>query len=221
MNQLNTQSSMDREPVVADNSNVFMESIVIHGLSVRALNFEVKEIGEVFESSKHHLSWIFTINGTLHKVELYDSLLTNRRRVIVDNVEVIDTGRAGWFDTLFEDSDFNFNFEIDGCEIEITHPPKAVFFYIKLNGIHFNKLLAQDQCRKRDAKHQKAKDNHYTSKAFFQEETAKNVDVKILEAKERSGQKVINIDIDEEVLDRAFGEDDDRKVMGTPFDDDF
>jgi hypothetical protein len=95
MNQLNTQSSMDREPVLADSPNVFMESIVIHGLSVRALNFEVKEIGEVFESSKHHLSWIFTINGTLHKVELYDSLLTNRRRVIVDNVEAVDTGRAG------------------------------------------------------------------------------------------------------------------------------
>jgi hypothetical protein len=95
MNQLNSQSSMDKEPVVAVNSNVFMESIVIHGLSVRALNFEVKEIGEVFESSKHHLSWIFSINGTLHKVELYDSLLTNRRRVIVDNVEAVDTGRAG------------------------------------------------------------------------------------------------------------------------------
>jgi hypothetical protein len=47
------------------------------------------------------------------------------------------------------------------------------------------------------------------------------MDVKILQAKERSGEKVINIDIDEEVLDRAFGEDDDREVMGTPFDDDF
>jgi hypothetical protein len=47
------------------------------------------------------------------------------------------------------------------------------------------------------------------------------MDIKILQEKERSGEKTINIDIDEEVLDRAFGEDDDRQVMGTPFDDDF
>jgi hypothetical protein len=132
---------MDREQVLVDKTNVFMESIVIN-VEVRALNFEVEEVGEVFESSKHHLSWIFTINGTLHKVQLYDSLLTNRRRVMVDNVEVIDTGRAGFFETLFEDSDFNFDTKIDGCSIEITHPPKADFFYMKLNGIHFNKLLA-------------------------------------------------------------------------------
>jgi hypothetical protein len=140
MSQLRTQSSIDREHVLADKGNSFMESMTIN-VDVRALNFEVKEIGEVFESSKHQLSWIFTINGTLHKVELYDSLLTNRRRVMVDNVEVVDTGRSGFFETLFEDSDFDFFTKIDNCSVEITHPPKADFFYMKLNGVHFNKLL--------------------------------------------------------------------------------
>jgi hypothetical protein len=217
MNQFTKNAPMQEQQPFTDKTNVFLESIVPQDLEVRALNFEVKEIGEVFESSKHHLSWLFTINGGLHKVELFDSLLTNRRVVVVDSVETVDTGRVGWFG----DSDFRFETTIDNCSIEITHPPKADFFYLKINGTHFNKLLAAEKSRKRVSKHQKAKDNHVVSKQFFERETAKNMEQEIDYAKIRSAEKVIEIDIDEEMLDRAFGQDDNKGLMATPFDDDF
>ena len=217
MNQFTSNPQLQQQQPFTDKTNVFLESKLAEDLEVRALNFEVKEIGEVFESSKHHLSWLFTINWNLHKVELFDSLLTNRRVVVVDSVEIVDTGRVGWFG----DSDFMFDTKIDNCEIEITHPPKADFFYLKINGTHFNKLLAAEKSRKRHSKHQKAKDNHDVSKQFFQEETTKNMNEKIDYAKIRSAEKVIEIDIDEEMLDRAFGQDDNKDLMATPFDDDF
>ena len=52
---------------------------------------------QTISASKQHIIWHFTINGILHKVELFDSVFTGRKRVKIDNQEVVDTGRVGFF----------------------------------------------------------------------------------------------------------------------------
>ena len=92
---------------------------------IRALNFELHDIGEIMAPSKQHIIWHFTINGVIHKVELFDSVFTGRKRVKVDNQEVHDTGRVGFFGN----EKFDYTHNIDGVDVDIVESEDCFVLY--------------------------------------------------------------------------------------------
>ena len=134
---------------------------------VRALNFELNNVGELISPSKEQIVWHFTINGILHKVELYNSILTKRKRVVVDQQEKYDTGRVGLFDNV----DFAYDFFIDGANINIEEDNDI--FVMKIMGMPFHRLYLEERKKKREQKIKRNEDNRDAAKDFFEEITAK------------------------------------------------
>merc|ERR1711976_694225 len=134
---------------------------------IRALNFELNNVGEPISPSKEQIVWHFTINGILHKVELYNSILTKRKRVVVDQQEKYDTGRVGLFDNV----EFEYEFSIDGVLITIEEDNDI--FVMKIMGIPFHRLYLEERKKKREQKIKRSEDNRDAAKDFFEEITAK------------------------------------------------
>merc|ERR1711862_70685 len=63
-------------------------------IEIRALNFELNNVGDIVAASKEQIVWHFTINSVIHKVELYNSVITKRKRLLVDHQEKFDSGRT-------------------------------------------------------------------------------------------------------------------------------
>jgi hypothetical protein len=76
---------------------------------IRALNFEKEEVGDIIPMSKHRIVWHFTLDTVLHKVELFDSKLTTRRRVVIDHQLRFDSGSQ----SFFGNDDFYYQTKID------------------------------------------------------------------------------------------------------------
>lgn len=76
---------------------------------IRALNYEKNEVGDIIPMSKHHFVWHFTLDTVLHKLELFDSKLTTRRRVVIDHQLRFDSGSG----SFFGEDDFYYQTKID------------------------------------------------------------------------------------------------------------
>ena len=171
---------------------------------VRALNFELNNVGEIVAPSKEQIVWHFTINGVIHKVELYNSILTKRKRVVVDQQEKYDTGRVGLFDNV----DFSYDFFIDGVPIDIEEDNDI--FVMKIMGIPFHRLYLEERKKKREQKIKRTEDNRDAAKDFFEEITAK------IDSGEAVEEKVVWLNVMDE-NEVPFNEQDLNQIA-TPFD---
>jgi hypothetical protein len=52
--------------------------------------FEEKDVGKAFKSTKKKYRWEFNLKGTNHYVELYDSKLSGKKKVVADNKTVLE-----------------------------------------------------------------------------------------------------------------------------------
>jgi hypothetical protein len=59
-------------------------------LKVSDCRFEEKDVGKAFKSTKRKFRWEFKINGNSHFVELYDSKLSGKKKVIADGHLVLE-----------------------------------------------------------------------------------------------------------------------------------
>ena len=78
---------------------------------IARLNYCHREVGRKFKSTKQYHQWEFSLNGTYHKIELFHSFITGRKKLVVDGDYVLKG------DSYF--SDFKFEFEIDNIIAEI------------------------------------------------------------------------------------------------------
>ncbi len=63
---------------------------IAEDLKVSDCRFEEKDVGKAFKSTKRKFRWEFKINGTTHYVELYDSKLSGKKKIIADNHIVLE-----------------------------------------------------------------------------------------------------------------------------------
>lgn len=59
-------------------------------LKVSDCRFEEKDVGKAFKSTKRKFRWEFKIDGKCHYVELYDSKLSGKKKVVADNHIVLE-----------------------------------------------------------------------------------------------------------------------------------
>jgi hypothetical protein len=57
--------------------------------SITNCRYEEKDVGKAIKSTKRKFRWDFIINGKDHFVELYDSKLTGKKKVICDSQIVL------------------------------------------------------------------------------------------------------------------------------------
>ena len=78
---------------------------------VTRLNYCKKDVGRKIKSSKQYHQWEFTLNGVYHRIELFHSLVSGRKKLVLDG------------EYLLKDSsylnDFRFDLDVDGVEVEI------------------------------------------------------------------------------------------------------
>ena len=78
---------------------------------ITRLNYCQREIGRKIKSSKKYHQWEFSLNGNYHKIELFHSLASGRKKLVVDG------------EYIFKDdsylSDFKYEFEVDGKILEL------------------------------------------------------------------------------------------------------
>lgn len=130
---------------------------------IRALNFELHDIGEMISSSKQHIIWHFTINSMIHKVELFDSVYTGRRRVKIDNQETYDSGRVGFFGN----ENFSFNDKLDDVDLDIRESDDCFLLY--LNHIIFSQLYLQEKAKQKESNMNNNIENKCNAQQFFEE----------------------------------------------------
>ena len=53
--------------------------------SIANCRYEEKDIGKAIKSTKRKFRWEFTIEDTNHHVELYDSKLSGKKKVVSDS----------------------------------------------------------------------------------------------------------------------------------------
>jgi hypothetical protein len=57
--------------------------------SILDCRYEEKDVGKAFKSTKKKLRWEFSLNGVSHYVELYDSKLSGKKKIIADSQIVL------------------------------------------------------------------------------------------------------------------------------------
>jgi hypothetical protein len=168
------------------------------------LNFELHDIGEFMGPSKQHIIWHFTLDSVLHKVELFDSIFTGRRRVKIDNQEVVDTGRVGFFGN----EQFNYRSQVDQVGLELTEGDDC--FVLNLNNIPFSQLYLKEKQRKREAKNSRRQSNKLHSKNFWNDEGMR---IGRELAQEKNMERLVEVEIDLDMIETPqIG------LMATPFD---
>ena len=85
-------------------------SIVGNNVITR-LNYCQKDVGRKFKLSKQYHQWEFSLNGEYHKVELFHSFVSGRKKLVVDGDYILKD------DSYFKN--FKFEFEIDGKIVEL------------------------------------------------------------------------------------------------------
>jgi hypothetical protein len=59
-------------------------------LSIKDCRYKCEEIGKHVKSSKLKHIWEFNIDGINHIVELYESVLSNKKKIIVDEKVILE-----------------------------------------------------------------------------------------------------------------------------------
>ena len=103
---------------------------------ITRLNYIQKEVGRKVKSSKKYHQWEFSLNGNYHKIELFHSLASGRKKLVVDG------------DYIFKDdsyfNDFRYEFELDGKIIEIKQK-KMNEYELFICDKSFNEMKKEEQ----------------------------------------------------------------------------
>jgi len=60
-------------------------STITEECGITECRFEEKDVGKAFKSTKRKFRWEFVVKGNIHVVELYDSKLSGKKKVVADS----------------------------------------------------------------------------------------------------------------------------------------
>jgi len=110
--------------------------------AITNLNFIERNVGSKIKSTKKQYIWEFTLDNLNHKIEYFDSILSLKRKVIVDGKVIFTT------DDGYKDS-FILNFQLDNHKLTINRSFDRVdlridaesfehIYYIEKNKLFYN-----------------------------------------------------------------------------------
>ena len=93
-------------------------SIVEDNIITR-LNYNRKEVGRKVKYSKQYHQWEFNLNGKYHKIELFHSIVSGRKKLVIDGEYLIKSESYL--------NNFKYKFPLDGIEFEIIQKKIDVY----------------------------------------------------------------------------------------------
>ena len=110
-------------------------------IDIQRLRFDQKEVGKTFSSSKILYTWEFILNKKSHKIEFYDSRLSDKKKITLD-------GSVLYYDK--DDSEFfSYKFSLSGSKFELCKINEDRYD-IKINGKRFKQLMSDERNGKLD-----------------------------------------------------------------------
>ena len=103
---------------------------------ITRLNYIQKEVGRKVKSSKKYHQWEFSLNGNYHKIELFHSLVSGRKKLVVDGDYILKD------DSYF--NDFRYEFELDGKILELKQK-KMNEYELFICDKSFNEMKKEEQ----------------------------------------------------------------------------
>ena len=105
-------------------------------IDIERLRYDQKEVGKTFSSSKILYTWEFVLNKKSHKIEFYDSRLSDKKKITLDG------------SVLFYDKDdsefFSYKFSLAGYKFELCKISEDRYD-IKINGKRFKQLMSDER----------------------------------------------------------------------------
>lgn len=103
--------------------------------TVKNLRYSEEDVGTFFPKSKTIFTWKFTLDGVPRTVILEHSRLKGKRRVILDNKDLVNYLKYTY--------NFTYHFTIDKYNLDIIQDGNK--YILKIEGITFQKLLNQQK----------------------------------------------------------------------------
>ena len=110
-------------------------------IDIRNLRYDEKEVGKTFSSSKKLYTWEFHLNKKYHKIEFYDSRISDKKKIVLDG------------SVLFYDKDdsefFSYKFSLAGYKFDLCAVSEDKYD-IKINNRRFKQLMSDERNGKLD-----------------------------------------------------------------------
>ena len=105
-------------------------------IDIQRLRYDQKEVGKTFSSSKILYIWEFILNKKPHKIEFFDSRISDKKKITLDG------------SVLFYDKDdsefFSYKFSLAGARFELCKISDERYD-IKINGKRFKQLMSDER----------------------------------------------------------------------------
>ena len=110
--------------------------------SLTNLNFIERNVGSKIKSTKKQYIWEFTLDNKNHKIEYFDSLLSSKRKVLIDG-KVLFTTEDGYKDSFilnfqFDGHNYTINRTYDRVDLRIDSESFEHVYYIEKNKLYYN-----------------------------------------------------------------------------------
>ena len=92
--------------------------------------------------------WSFNLEGKFHKIEFWDSKISNKKKVTVDAKELLNNKS--------ESKNFSYSFKIDKHFFSILHNNDE--FELRIDNRSFLEILSDERCGKLSKKKEKEKE---------------------------------------------------------------
>ncbi len=126
-------------------------------MSIKNLNYEEKEIGAKIKSSKRLFIWEFELDGSSHRIELYDSRWSGKKKII----------RNGRIECeVVEPNSFFRSFDIGGHNCTVIQYGEK--FELRFDNQSFGHLLNIERNKNFFSNNSGPTSNVYTNKTIFQ-----------------------------------------------------
>ena len=120
-------------------------------MRIEKLFFEEREVGKTISATKKYYKWEFILNGKPHKVEMYHSRMSKKKKMCVDDKVVVE-------DQEYKNN-FEYSFILSGNRFTVIQL-KSDKFDLRVNGITFAMLMVEE---KNGNLNKKSNDNNNTN----------------------------------------------------------
>ena len=105
-------------------------------IDIQNLRFDRREVGKTFSSSKILHIWEFILNKKPHKILFYDSRLSYKKKLVLDDSVL-------YYEKFSEDF-FSYKFSLGGCEFQIFQT-NINSYDININGRSYKKYMSDER----------------------------------------------------------------------------
>ena len=104
--------------------------------SIKAIDFQLEEVGKHVKNTKKRYNWTFSLNEKLHSLTLDDSLLSGKMKVVLDGKTLNEV-------ELSPEQTFQYPFMLEGFSLNIIQQSDS--FDFRINNKVFSHLLNQER----------------------------------------------------------------------------